>query len=198
MISWKRDHLEGLLWLCVLFFFFLSIRYHLQEVFPQPCFVQVTHSTTHVSALSSFTTINDLTLFILLVSLLSSSWHRLNLIWARVSLSLTPPLPRRAVREQKRAFVKELQNSSCPAVDSLQPTRLSFSFLAPQLFPHRMRTEANTHPAKRDTSTCPQPAPGAAAATTLTLRPSTGRPQRRKPPEGEPSTPLPSAPLYKK
>lgn len=38
--------------------------------------------------------------------LLSSSWHRLNLIWSRVSLSLTPPLSALTTQEQKRAFVR--------------------------------------------------------------------------------------------
>lgn len=38
--------------------------------------------------------------------LLSSNWHRLNLIWSRVSLSPTPPLSALTTREQKRAFVK--------------------------------------------------------------------------------------------
>lgn len=58
----KKDGLEG-----VFFFFFLQIPSS-RKVFPQPCFVPVSPSIhAHLlSALSSFTTTNTLTLFILL------------------------------------------------------------------------------------------------------------------------------------
>lgn len=41
-----------------------------------------------------------------LTFLLSSSWHRPNLVWTRVPLSPTPPLPALAAQEQQRASVK--------------------------------------------------------------------------------------------
>lgn len=54
-----------------------------------------------------------------LTFLLSSSWHRLNLIWPRVSLSLTTPLPALTTREQKRVFVKSYLNFLPPHFSQL-------------------------------------------------------------------------------
>lgn len=70
-----------------------------------------------------------------LTFLLSSSWHRLNLIWSRVSLSLTPPLPALTTREQKRAFVKSYLRFLPPhfpqLTDNISPLQLSSSTALP-------------------------------------------------------------------
>lgn len=70
-----------------------------------------------------------------LTFLLSSSWHRLNLIWFRVSLSLTPPLPALTTREQKRAFVKSYLHFLPPHFSQLtvdiSPLQLASSTAVP-------------------------------------------------------------------
>lgn len=118
-----------------LFFF----RYHLQEkFFHSPAW---SNKTLHPGTLCKCSVRFYLYKYLNFVyssgftSLLSSSWHRLNLIWARVSLSLTPPLSALTAQEQKGAFVKSYGISSCLIFDSLQPTFLPFSFLVPQLLP---------------------------------------------------------------
>lgn len=93
----KKDGLEGV-------FFFLQIPSS-RKVFPQPCFVPVSPPFKCSVQFYHYEYLN----FVYsprLTFLLPSSWHRLNLVWTRVPLSLAPPLPALAAQEQQRASVK--------------------------------------------------------------------------------------------